>query len=232
VTTCIYALTSPAPRRLRATGFAGEPLRVVTVATISAVIGEVRHAPTPTTGAVRRYGDTLQAIFAQTSALLPARFGTCVADLDELEFILRSRRVSLRAALRHVRHRAQMTVRVVRPGSSAAAPPAAPSPPVPPSASSPASSAARRSGTAYLRGRAADAARARDIAGFEPVRAATARWVRDERVEQQPRLATVYHLVPRGSVDAYRSALERAGSGAGLHLVISGPWPPFAFAAW
>ncbi len=237
MTTCVYALTAPPPTRLRATGVAGEPLRIVTVAAISAVVGDLRHAPKPTAANVRGYADTLQLLFAQTSALLPARFATCVTGDDELEFILRSRRASLRAALRQVRNRAQMTIRIVEPGDPASARSArSPASPRASTVSPPrrveTSREATGAGAEYLRGRAAEAARARAVPRFDPVRAATARWVRDERIEKRPPVTTVYHLVPRGSVDAYRSALDRAAAAAGLRLGVSGPWPPFAFTGW
>jgi hypothetical protein len=85
-------------------------------------------------------------------------------------------------------------------------------------------------GGAYLRERAAAAARERDVPGFEPVRAAVRRWVRDERVEKREGVASVYHLVPRASADSYRTAAERAGADSGLRVVVTGPFPPYAFA--
>lgn len=221
----VYAVTAPAPARLRATGISGETLRVVTFARLSAVVGEMRAAPSPTPAMLRRYAESMQQLFDETSALLPARFGTGVTDLAELEFILRSRRAALRSALRHVRSRAQMTLRVIVPTATTPAGAA-------PALSGPVSPSRRATGTAYLRGRVADAARAREIAGFDPVRAATARWVRDERVEQHAGIATAYHLVPRSAVAAYRAAVERAAAERGLRIVISGPWPPYAFANW
>jgi Gas vesicle synthesis protein GvpL/GvpF len=36
--------------------------------------------------------------------------------------------------------------------------------------------------------------------------------------------------VPRGAVPAYRRALARAAGDAGLTIVVSGPWAPYAFA--
>jgi hypothetical protein len=86
---------------------------------------------------------------------------------------------------------------------------------------------ARPTGTAYLKARAAE----RDVPEFAPVRAVVRRWVRDERVEKRGRLASVYHLVPRGAAPAYRRALEAAAAAAGLRIVVSGPWPPYAFSS-
>jgi hypothetical protein len=43
-------------------------------------------------------------------------------------------------------------------------------------------------------------------------------------------VATVNHLIPRGSASAYRAAVESAGARTGVRLVVSGPHPPYAFA--
>jgi hypothetical protein len=88
---------------------------------------------------------------------------------------------------------------------------------------------ARDSGTEYLKARAAAAASAHEIAGFAPVRAAVRRWVRDERVERRGTVASVYHLIPRAQTVKYRRALEYAAREAGLRVMVSGPWPPYAF---
>jgi hypothetical protein len=42
-------------------------------------------------------------------------------------------------------------------------------------------------------------------------------------------VTTVYHLVPRGSVAAYRRSLSNAAVAAGVQIHVSGPWPAYAF---
>jgi hypothetical protein len=54
--------------------------------------------------------------------------------------------------------------------------------------------------------------------------------VRDERIEKRAGVLTVYHLVPRASAATYRRAIERAAADADAQIVISGPWPAYAFA--
>ena len=87
-------------------------------------------------------------------------------------------------------------------------------------------------GRDYLRHRARAAAAQRAVPGFEPVSNAVARWVRDERVEQRGGVSSVYHLVPRSSADAYRRAVRLSAAAAGLTAIVTGPWPPYAFAAF
>ena len=68
--------------------------------------------------------------------------------------------------------------------------------------------------------------------GFEPVKNAVRRWVRDERVEHRAGVSTVYHLVPRSAADAYRRAVQQSSAAAGLPAIVTGPWPPYAFATF
>jgi hypothetical protein len=133
-----------------------------------------------------------------------------VREIEELSLVLMSRQASLRRQLVRVRNRVQMTVRLVEAGVSRREPVQGPP----------------ASGAAYLRGRA----EAQRVPGFEPLRAAVRPWVRDERTERRGAVATVYQLIPRGSVASYRRALDRAAAAAGARIVVSGPWPPYAFA--
>jgi len=158
----------------------------------------------------------MRELAARFPALLPARFGTSV-DEDELMFILSTRRASLARALIAVRGRVQMTIRVLA-RATAEDRGIMPVPEEP---------AGAVTGRDYLAGKARAA---RAVAGFEPVRAAVARWVRDERVERRGGVSSVYHLIPRSSTVAYRRAVRTAAASSGLRLLVSGPWPPYAFA--
>lgn len=211
---CVYAIAASNVGRLAVRGLADERLQAVAVGAIAAVVGEVPRIPRPTEEHLRRYDRVIRTLAARGSALLPARYGTQVEDLDELALVLGSREDSLRRQLKAVRHRVQMTVRMT---------------------TSPMTSVGRgvrmKTGADYLRLRAQQAAQARSVPQFDPLRAAVRRWVRGERVERRGAVATVYHLVPRRAVDAYRRALERAAQEAGIRVMVSGPWPPYAFAA-
>jgi hypothetical protein len=229
VIVCVYALIASSSRVV-GSGMSGERLRAVTAGGIVALVGELRRAPKPTITNLRRYAIVIEKAAAQTPAILPVRFGTGMADLDEVTFVLQSRQDTLRRRLRAVRGRSQMTIRVVLGKGSD---------------SSEASFASQTrvtersrvrlengpaQGTQYLQQRAISAARAREIPGFAPIRAAVKRWVKDERVEKRAGVATVNHLIPRSSVSAYRSAVERSAERAGLRVLVTGPFPPYAFA--
>ncbi|HXD17205.1 MAG TPA: GvpL/GvpF family gas vesicle protein [Vicinamibacterales bacterium] len=233
MTTCVYALVSPARRRLRVTGMAGEPLRVMTVSRVSAVIGGMRRVPAPSIRNLRRYAAVVEAIAAEAPAILPARFATTVADREELAFILASRGATLRRRLRAVRGRCQMTIRLLSPLSESESE----SDDAPLASRSAIAGRARlrlapeaTQGTQYLQRRAALAASARAIPGFAPIRAAVRRFVKDERVEKRAGIVTVNHLIPRAAAPRYLAAVEQAATANHLRLMVSGPLAPYAFA--
>lgn len=202
----------------RRTGAAHERLEVMTAGSITAVFGRLRRPRAPTAANLRAYDRVIRALAARAPAMLPARYGTSAIDEDELRFILTSRRASLRRALSVVRNRVQMTIRIAAPPGDVRASP------------SRAAHHRRGTGTTYLRARAAEAAQELRVPVFDPVHAAVRRWVRAVHVERQGGVVSVYHLVPRRSVEPYRKALERAARDVGLRLRLSGPWPPYAFA--
>ena len=134
------------------------------------------------------------------------------ALIDERELVewTRDHEAELRRGLNEVRDRVQMTIRVLgRPAAASQRP------------------VAITSGRAYLeaRRRALEPElppAVRDV--LDQLRPLVAR----ERVEagQGGLLATVYHLISKRNLPAYRRAVE----GAPAETIVSGPWPPFAFA--
>ena len=218
---CIYAIVAAGHRTPEV---AGVRLRAVRCGTVSALGSPVRRVPAPAPAQVRRYHRVVAGIAEQVSSILPARFGT-VMDDAELDAILSMRGRTLTTALRHVRGRVQMTIRV--PAGTGARQAMTSNVPRPSG-----DGQVRRRGTAYLQTRAAETAAERQIPGFEPVRAAVRRWVRDERIELTDGIASVYHLVPRTSVNAYARAVHLALDRAGMRAVLSGPFPPYAFTSW
>ena len=218
---CVYAITSSRAGRVRGAGLRGERLQVVRAGAVAAVVGRVTRPPSATPSNLARYHGVVQRLWEQWPAVLPARFGTHTDDPGEVTLILRSRGASLVRRLRAVRGRAQMTVRIVReaPTSETGLDPESPSP-IPDG----------QSGAGYLRARAAAVRRAARVPEFDPVRPLVRRWIRAERVDVRQQVATLYHLVPRASVEAYRRTLVAAAAAAGVRIVISGPFAPFAFA--
>ena len=216
----VYAIVGargPSSVRTRSSG----RLDVISQGALAAVVRLQPGVQESSPAHLRRYERTIRELSDRFPAVLPARFGT-VMPVEELAFILSSRSATLSRALSNVRGRTQMTIRIVggamdtrevrKRTASAEAPPS-------------------RRGREYLRARLRESTVQRKVPGFEPVRSAVARWVRDERVEHRDGISTVYHLIPRAAAERYRTASQRAAAAAGLPAVVSGPWPPYAFAA-
>ena len=218
---CVYAIV-PASSSARADP--GPPFHLVRSGRVAAIVRRVTRPPAPSPETLRRYDRAVRELAALFPAILPARFATCVSE-EELSFILTTRGPSLARALARVRGRAQMTIRVVT--SQAGRPPAAAAGHSFRGAT--VRVAGRRSGRAYLRALARDAAAEREVPGFAPVRDAVRRWIRDERVDRRAGIATVYHLIPRASAAAYCAAVHEAAAAAALQVIVTGPWPPYAF---
>ena len=195
-----------------------ERLRVVRRGPVAAVVSESPRGRSPSPANLRRHDRVMRALAGRVTAILPVRFGTSMAE-DELTFVLTARRAAFVRALAHVRNRVQMTVRV----------PGARSPVHDPSPAVYQAHATAATGREYLLTRARQVAAARAVPGFAPIRESVRRWVRDERVERRGTVASVYHLIPRTSADAYRRAVGHASADAGLRVIVTGPWPPYAF---
>lgn len=229
---CVYAFVSRSDRRPGVVGLEGERLRRVRAGGVDVIVGSLSRRRAPRTATLRRYDAIERALAARHPAVLPARFGTCVDDPADLVLLIRGQAVPIRKALRLVRHRVQMTTRLfadqgqtrVSSGSDQGQTGARPG--------SDHEYGATR-GTEYLRTRAADARRRRELPEFAPLGAAVRRWVKAERMERQERgrlIGSVYHLIPRSAVSAYQRSLERAALDAGRTTIVSGPWPAYAFA--
>jgi hypothetical protein len=159
----------------------------------------------------------LQRLWLALPAILPARYPTSIDDLEELKVILRTRGAALGRTMRDVRNRGQMTVRIVIESALV-------------ESGSSAGNEVPSSGLAYLQSRASAAARALRVPEFEPLRPVVRRWIRAERVEKRGNVATIYHLVPRASATRYRRAIEVGSATAGVRAIVTGPFPPYAFA--
>lgn len=224
----VYALASRPTGRIALTGVTGEPLRAVHIGRLDAIVSLVRARPAPTDQNLRRYDRILFALWQRTPALLPARFGSSARDQAELERMVGARNQTLRRSLRAVRNRAQMTVRILEgsgigdQGSKALSQRS----PIP-------NPRSLNRGAQFLRARAEAERRANEVPVFSALRPAVRRWIRSERVEKRRGVASIYHLVPRRSADRYRDAIQRAAASAGVRIIVTGPWPPYAFAdAW
>ena len=215
--TYVYALMDASshrgarhPRTLRVLG---RTIRLRRIGDVYAAIEERAGPPELSEAALRFQHQVVVALARRFEALLPVRFGASV-HADELARLIAARRIALQRGFDLVRGREQMTVRIF--GSERAEPVSGP----------------LRTGSEYLRRRRLGA-RALVPAGGQRIRRAVKGMVEQERLDpgRGHVLVTLHHLVARGLADEYRSRVRLAFAGPPRReqVVVSGPWPPFAF---
>jgi len=218
----LYAVLAEPPAGALPSGMSGEPVRLVACDDVWAAVGDVASAPAVDEASLRAHDAAVRRLAAGAAALLPARFGSLAGDERALCEALRPRLDAFREGLRAVRGCEQMTLRLARENAAG-----------PASTTAVTSPASAGPGTRYLDARRASAGDPRaipEVARALDALAPLVRGERRERHERPPLLASVYHLVARESLDAYRTAVATAAREAGLRVTISGPWPPYAFA--
>ena len=214
----LYAVMDGRPASPCGSGICAEPLRLVVVGELVAVVGDVPATPEATAMTLRAQDALLRRLAAEVEAVLPARFGTLLDDEAALADALVRRRRPLAEALGRVAGCEQMTVRVWGDG-------------VPPAPA--AAAAGGGPGTRYLVDRQRAHTAAHGVPELEPLRQRLGELVRGERAERHdrpPLLATVQHLVPRGAGARYVAVVDDCRSGLRpCRVSVTGPWLPYAF---
>jgi hypothetical protein len=219
----LYAVLDTIPRTALGEGLAGEPVRAVRCADVVLAVGAMTETPAVSPEALRRHDAVVRRLADAVDAVLPARFGASAPDERSLCERLERTATGLREALAQVSGREQMILRVyasTAPAGGATIPGAA--------------GETAGEGTRYLLERARRRQAEADVAELAPLRPVLARLVTAERVERHhtpPLVASVYHLVPRGTSAEYTRTIEEAARPlASIRVTVSGPWAPYAFA--
>lgn len=214
-----YAVTRSAdPRTSLPRGVAGEIPVYCRAGELAIVAGEVAEAPAREVRVLELHDRVIRRLFARQRAVLPLRFGQVFRGAEDLRESVLPRESALLPRLALVEGCVQMTLRWFEAPSaeSAQAEPEAPSAP---------------SGTSYLLARR----RRSELPGLEELRARASPWIRAEIVRpamRPPLIATVYHLVRSRDLAAWREHLTAdVGADRAAPFAVSGPWPPYAFAA-
>jgi Gas vesicle synthesis protein GvpL/GvpF len=150
-----------------------------------------------------RHEEVVEGLMEERN-VLPVRFGTLVEDEEAAVRALAERREKLTASLEHVRGAVELAVR--------AEPRERQSPP------------AAESGVEYMRAKAGRTEAARLL--HEPL----AFIARDSVVHTGAELLRAAYLVDREAVDGFVSLVGRLQEAhTGLHVLCTGPWPPYSF---
>jgi hypothetical protein len=231
---CVYAIVGRPFSRGTSIRVNGSKVRPVNARAAAAVVSDCKGPLSPTVLALRGHDRVVRRIAKVAPAILPVRFGTLVDSEESLIALLDRQSDTLKKALALVNQHCQMTLRLfAAPGDAAPAGDIGTTPKatgtVEPAA---AAVAATRPGTSYLTGRARAQAAAQSAPELEPLREAFASIVAAERIarhDQGPLILTAYHLIPRRAVTTYRRLLRRHAAALRNRVVVSGPWPPYAF---
>jgi hypothetical protein len=222
----LYAITDSLTDVSSLSGVGDEPLVVVRAGRVLAAGGWLAQIPALDRAMLNAQDRVVRELHARAEALLPMRFGTSVASEVELERKIESLDPGLRDSLELVRGREQMTLRVLRAAEAAAS--ARDSDEI---VSAGSSEAERGAGASYLDARRA-AAIPSEIAGLTRAVQPLQRATRVERGRVEGLVATVYHLIDRGSSEPYRGAITQASAALpSLTVRMTGPGPAYAFAA-
>jgi gas vesicle protein GvpL/GvpF len=190
----------------------GHRVEFINVENLYAVIERRAQPPVVSESELRAQHDIVIELFKQVEDLLPVRFGAWL-DRDELSDVLQRQRAAIAEALELVDGRVQMTVRFrhAAPGTS----------------TDQRSPAGTESGTTYLRSRQ-QALRSvpNDVAALN---AAVNQFVSATRASagSDGSPSSLYHLIGRDRVAQYTAAVQPFLSST---TIVTGPWPPFAFA--
>ncbi|MBS1869306.1 MAG: GvpL/GvpF family gas vesicle protein [Actinobacteria bacterium] len=209
----ICAATAP-PLPPTCRGLGGARVGVLQRDGLAAVYSRHRTLrPEPTPAEVLAHERIVEAVMAR-GPVLPLRFGTQLATEERLATALEERREELLRTLARVRDRVELGVRAL------------------PAVGTPQRAGGERSGRAYLLARAAEQQR-RDRAVHDlhaPLAQLAAASV-VQALPAPPALLAAAYLVDAERVAAFRAHAAALGAEHGeLHVVVTGPWPPYNFA--
>ncbi len=219
-----YALLGRRARGRSIRGVAGERVEMIRGPGFVLAGGRLPAAPALTPRTLRRQDGVVRRLARAAAAVLPFRFGVLVPDEGALLARLALAGDAVRQGLALVTAREQMTLRLARLGP-------------PPRVRGPRPDARPAGpGTRYLRARGGPGLDADDQRVLAALRAELAPLLRGE-IAEVPRdhgalRASLYHLIPRGRAPAYRRRVRSAAARhPAVQVAVSGPWPPYAFAA-
>lgn len=230
---CVFR-SLPQLEREVVTGVAAQPVLVIEHDGLGGAISELREPDShPDVASVLAYENVAETFFRHRT-IIPMRYGCAVHDRQEFVALLDKHRKECDTLLQRLEGLAEMGVQVSASGREeddeiclAAIPQTR-------------WQDSNRSGASYLSAkqlyyRGADRKVERQNELAQAVCRPLAGLFVEHKVELPFRatsLLLLYFLVPRSSVDAFRETSRRALQNDFQNLRISGPWPPYNFAAF
>jgi len=207
----LYAFVRESAEVPDVTGVGGEPVTLVPLGTVAAVVAEGVGALESTDENVLAHAHVIDALAAANDAVLPVRFGRGFGDRDDLQAAVTRLADELEDRLDEVSGCVEIGLHVAAPAQH---------------------THAADSGRDYMQHRLRDLARADAVAAdihaplAERARAAT----RSRSVGTTALLRAAY-LIPATDVEAFRASVDEAQRRHGeFSFACTGPWPPYSFA--
>jgi hypothetical protein len=210
----MYAVAEAAGAPVAGTGLADAPLRDVCEGSLKAIVSDHDDlTPDPTPELLWRYEEVVERL-AEAHPVLPARFGSALADDTAVRELLTSRCEQLVTSIDGVRGAVELAVRALSVQPIACTPPSGPD-----------------KGAAYLRERLALRRRVRRVASDLAPLDDLSRMSRRRAGAAPAVLVCGDYLVDRDNVGEFAQAVARLDERLGdVELVCTGPWPPYSFA--
>jgi hypothetical protein len=211
----LYAIADQPPDVTNIDGLGDEPF-IFTALDVAVIGTKIEHEVTVSEEALRAQDRIVRELHARVPALLPMRFGSTVPNYGALKSLIEARGALLHEQLGVVRNRDQMTLRIFGAKDARAAKVTA-------------DEIELGAGTRYLAERRALVVPPE----LTPFLDALKTVIADSRIESgrhEGVVASVYHLIDRGSDSVYRAAVEKAGPLLpSAKIRVSGPSPTYAF---
>jgi Gas vesicle synthesis protein GvpL/GvpF len=191
-------------------GVEGAPVRSIEVdrlrCFVSDFVAQMPYAPVPEM--VKAFNQVLQRIFAQ-AVIIPFRFPTIVESEDALRAFVESRSAEYGGALKRLRNKVQMDVRIIF------------------KAQEKANSSESQSGTRYLEGRRGRHQQAQSVMDeFRRVSSSLAEeWIQRDTSSG----IRSFVLVDRAKLADFVERIGTLATPADISARITGPWPPSEF---
>jgi len=242
---CLFAGQDPPPPQTPP-GVGGGAVEVTGLDGLGAAISWVDGNPSaPPVAELLAYGRVVEA-FHEQRTVIPLRYGCLCRDRDQVAALVRAGRGRFESLLAEIQGCVEMGIRALVPAGAGGE--CISLQEAPPSRQDCAAraKASQRPGLAYLlarRGGNQQGAQEGREEGDLPARCRTAlaglflRSLSEGPVQAQgpgkdeKRLLSLYFLVPRPKVQAFRLAFTAFSRQESAKLMLSGPWPPYCFAA-
>jgi Gas vesicle synthesis protein GvpL/GvpF len=210
----VYGIALSDGRNGFGTGLEGEPLRGVAEGPLLAILSNHEGSgPAPQLDTLSAYERIVRELM-DGGAILPARFGTVVADDAAVRALLRGRRRDLLARVQRVRGAVEIALRASWRDGLGFKPDARPP-----------------SGTSYMRERLELRQRACRVATQLGALGALSRSTRRALIPRPDLPVLDAYLVDRERVQEFVAMVEQLDHRMDeVELVCTGPWPPYSFA--